>query len=227
MTLPPVPAYQFDCSQSHLPPHALCWPIMTSHTISYTIGDRLYLNITDRCTLECAFCPKHNDSYQVHDYDLSLDHRPTQDEIIGAIGNPAVYREIVFCGYGEPTLRLKVLLSTAAYIKSAGGRVRVNTDGLANRVHKRNVLPELAEYVDSVSVSMNAQDEPTYRRHCLPALPGSFTAMLEFLRLAPRYIGDVTATAIDGLEGVDIEACEALAKNCGVRFRRRELDVVG
>ena len=200
---------------------------MTSQTVSYTIGDRLYLNITDRCTLECAFCPKHNDSYQVHDYDLSLDHRPSLDEIIAGIDDPAAYSEIVFCGYGEPTLRLKVLLHAAKYIKSGGGRVRVNTDGLANRVHKRNVLPELAEYVDALSVSMNAQDELTYRRHCLPALPGSFSAMLEFLSLAPRYIEDVTATAIDGLEGVDIEACEVLARERGASFRRRELDVVG
>lgn len=200
---------------------------MTSQTISYTIGDRLYLNITDRCTLECAFCPKHNGSHRVHDYDLSLDHRPDQDEIIAALGDPTAYSEVVFCGYGEPTLRLKVLLRTAEYIKSTGGRVRVNTDGLANRVHKRNVLPELASCVDALSVSMNAQDEHTYRRHCLPALPGSFAAMLEFLSLAPLYIDDVTATAIDGLEGVDIPACEALARERGVRFRHRKLDVVG
>ncbi len=200
---------------------------MTVQTISYIIGDRLYLNITDRCTLECAFCPKHNGSHRVHGYDLRLDHRPTQDEIIAAIGDPAAYSEVVFCGFGEPTLRLKVLLNTARHIKAAGGRVRVNTDGLANRVHKRNVLPELADCVDALSVSMNAQDEPTYRRHCLPALPGSFAAMLEFLSLAPRHIDDVTATAVDGLEGVDVGACETLARECGVRFRRRQLDVVG
>lgn len=200
---------------------------MPAQTISYTIGDRLYLNITDRCTLECAFCPKHNSSNRVHDYDLSLDHRPTQEEIIASIGNPADYSQVVFCGYGEPTLRLKILLRTAEYIKSAGGRVRINTDGLANLVHKRNVLPELARCVDALSVSMNAQDESVYQRHCLPALPGSYAAMLEFLAAAPRYIEDVTATAIDGLDGVDIAACEALAKERGIAFRRRELDKVG
>ena len=196
-------------------------------TISYQIDDRLYLNISDRCTLECAFCPKHNGSWQVHDYDLNLDHRPSQDEIIAAIGDPGRYAEVVFCGFGEPTLRLKVLLHTARYIKSRGGHVRINTDGLANLVHKRNVLPEMAGCVDSLSISMNAQDEAVYRCHCLPALPGSFAAMLEFLRLAPRYIEQVTATAIDGLEGVDIQACESLARECGVAFRRRELDRVG
>ena len=196
-------------------------------TVSYTIGDALYLNITDRCTLACRFCPKHQGSRRVHDYDLTLDHRPSQQEITRALGHPADYREVVFCGYGEPTLRLKVLLETARQIKHAGGRVRVNTDGLANRVHRRNVLPELAEYVDALSVSMNAHDERLYNRHRAPALDGSFNAMLEFLRLAPDYIEDVTATAIDGLEGVDIDACKALAQARGVAFRRRRLDVVG
>lgn len=201
--------------------------LMPVQTISYTIGDCLYLNITDRCTLACTFCPKHNRSHRVHDYDLSLDHRPSQDEILQSIGNPADYREVVFCGFGEPTLRLKVLLETARHIRRAGGRVRVNTDGLANLVHKRNVLPELGECVDALSISMNAQNDSVYSRHCDPALPGSYAAMLDFLELAPDYIDDVTATAIDGLEGVDIAACRTLAQERSVSFRRRELDVVG
>jgi TatD family-associated radical SAM protein len=200
---------------------------MPKQTIHYTIGDNLYLNITDRCTLECRFCPKHNGSYRVHEYVLELDHRPTAEEIIAAIDDPARYREVVFCGFGEPTLRLKVLLEVAQFVKSGGGRVRVNTDGLANLVHKRDVLPELARCVDALSVSLNAQNEAVYRRHCAPALPGSYTAMLDFLAAAPHHIREVTATAIDGLEGVDIAACRALAEERGVAFRRRELDKVG
>ena len=200
---------------------------MIEQTLSYTIGDRLYLNITDRCTLECAFCPKHNGSCQVHEYDLSLNHRPEADEIIAAIDQPSRYTEVVFCGYGEPTLRLKVLLQVAKHVKAHGGRVRINTDGLANLVHKRNVLPELAHCVDALSVSLNAQDETIYRRHCRPALAGSYQATLDFLAEAPNYIADVTATAIDGLDGVDIAACAAIAEHRGVKFRRRELDLVG
>lgn len=200
---------------------------MTVPTLSYRIGNRLYLNITDRCTLQCAFCPKNNGSHRVHDYDLTLDHRPAQHEIIAAIDDAARYQEVVFCGFGEPTLRLKVLLETARHIKTQGGRVRVNTDGLANLFHKRNVLPEMAPWVDALSVSMNVQNAELYARHCLPALPGSFEAMLDFLAEAPRHIGEVTATAIDGLEGVDIDACRALAEQRGVKFRRRELDAVG
>lgn len=200
---------------------------MKNQQLSYVIGDSLYLNITDRCTLECAFCPKTQGILQVHDYDLTLDHRPSSQEIIEAIDDPAAYREIVFCGYGEPTLRLKVLLEVARHIKAHGGRVRVNTDGLANLANKRNVLPEMAECVDALSISLNAQNAQVYDRHCQPALAGSFDNMLEFVGEAPKYIKDVTATAIDGLEGVDIEACRALAEARGVKFRRRVLDVVG
>ncbi|MCU0767391.1 MAG: TatD family nuclease-associated radical SAM protein [Gammaproteobacteria bacterium] len=195
--------------------------------ISYPIGDRLYLNITDRCTLECTFCPKTLGRPQVHDYDLSLSHRPTVEEIVASIGDPGQYAEVVFCGFGEPTLRLKVLLEVARWVKARGGRVRVNTDGLANLVHKDDVLPLLGECVDALSVSLNAQDAEVYERVCQPGLPGSFEKMLGFLREAPRHVPDVTATAIRGLDGVDIPACERLAHALGVKFRARELDHVG
>lgn len=196
-------------------------------TISYPIRDSLYLNITDRCTLRCAFCPKYNGSRRVHDYDLTLDHRPSETEIMAAIGDPTAYDEVVFCGFGEPTLRLKTLVGVAAGIKAAGGRVRVNTDGLANRVHRRDVLPELAPVVDALSISLNAQNAAVYKLHCRPTLAGSFEAMLDFVASAAQQIEQVTATAIDGLDGVDIMACEALAKARGAAFRRRALDIVG
>lgn len=200
---------------------------MPQQTLAYRIDDKLYLNITDRCTLHCHFCPKHHGTHKVHDYDLTLQHRPVTEELINAIDAPDQYREIVFCGYGEPTLRLPVLLDIAAYIKAQGGRTRLNTDGLANRVHKRDVLPELGRVIDALSVSMNAADEAVYNKHCQPALDNAFNSMLDFLGAAPTYITDVTATAIDGLEGVDIAACQALATRLGVKFRRRILDIVG
>ncbi len=156
-----------------------------------------------------------------------MDHRPSPKEIIDAIEDPAKYDEVVFCGYGEPTLRLNVLLEVARTIKAAGGRVRINSDGLANLVHKRNTLPEMADCIDALSISMNAQDKSTYDRHTQPTLPDSYDAMLAFLTEAPKHIAQVTATALDGLEGVDITACEKLAEACGVHFRKRTLGRVG
>jgi TatD family-associated radical SAM protein len=195
--------------------------------ISYQIGNNLYLSITDRCTLECAFCPKTYGDMRVKDYDLTLNHRPTTDEVIASIDDPAAYDEVVFCGYGEPTLRLNLLLEVARHIKRQGGRVRLNTDGLSNLIHKHDTLPALGECVDALSVSLNAQNRETYDLHCRPNLPGSYEAMLAFLQRAPAYISNVTATAIDGLEGVDIAACEAIAKAMKVNFHRRILNQVG
>lgn len=200
---------------------------MQHSSLAYSIGNNLYLNVTDRCTLRCAFCPKHSAQPQVRGYDLSLKSRPELRELAAAVGDPRAYREVVFCGFGEPTLRLKLVLQLSDYIRSRHGRVRINTDGLANLVHKRNILPRLAGRVDALSVSMNAHDEAVYNRHCRPQLGGSYQAMLAFLEEAPRHVAEVTATAIEGLEEVDIDACRRLAQARGVRFRRRMLDVVG
>jgi len=200
---------------------------LSKETLVYTIGKNLYINLTDRCTLACEFCPKIQGSMDVHEYNLLLSHRHPAEEYIEKIGDPTQYDEIVFCGFGEPTLRIKELLQIATFCKEAGTQVRVNSDGLGNLVNKRNILPELSKCVDALSVSMNAQNEEVYDRHCVPAVKGSYDSMLEFLRLAPEYIPDTTATAIDGLEGVDIDACDAKAKQLKVKFRRRVLDIVG
>lgn len=195
--------------------------------IAYAIRNSLYLSITDRCTLVCEFCPKTLGDYQVQGYDLTMDHRPEVDEILQNLPDLEPYDEIVFCGFGEPTLRLKTLLAVAAEIKKRNKRIRLNTDGLGNLVHKRNILPELGNVIDSLSISMNAQNEEVYNRHCQPQLPGSYQAMLEFTRQAAEYIDEVTVTAINGLEGVDIDACNQIAERLGVKFRQRELDRVG
>ena len=196
-------------------------------TIGYTLRDSRYLNITNRCTLRCAFCPKFNDVWTVQDYQMRLRHEPTLKEIVLAAGNPADYREIVFCGLGEPTLRLYTLLDATLHLRQRARRIRLNTDGLANLVYGRDVTPDMEGLIDALSVSLNAQDEDTYNRHCRPKLPGAYEAMLEFVKCAREFVPEITLTAIDGLPGVDIAACEKTAQRLGVRFRRRVLDVVG
>jgi len=195
--------------------------------IAYTLHGNRYLNITSRCTLRCAFCPKFNGSWEVQQYELRLYDEPSVADIVTAAGDPSCYSEIVFCGLGEPTRRLDVLLEVAGLLRKEGARIRVNTDGLANLVHDRDVTPEFAGLVDAVSVSMNAHDELTYNRHCRPRHPQAFSAMLEFSRRVREHVPEVVMTAIDGLPGVDITACQGIADETGVTFRRRVLDVVG
>lgn len=196
-------------------------------TLVYDIGESRYINLGDRCTLRCQFCPKFNGSKQVHQYDLSLSERPSEQQIIDALGELKPDQEVIFCGFGEPTLRLKPLLSIAQYLKMHGARVRVNTDGLGNLVHKRNILPELSQHVDALSISLNAHSADVYQQHCQPQLPGSYEAVCAFIQQAPRYINQVTVTAIQGLSGVDIAACQTIAEQAGASFRIRYLDVVG
>ncbi|QYJ98394.1 TatD family nuclease-associated radical SAM protein [Shewanella alkalitolerans] len=200
---------------------------MSQSTLVYDIRNSRYLNITGRCTLRCQFCPKHNGSKQVHEYQLDLDHQPKADELIPLLGEVSQFDEYVFCGYGEPTLNLNTLLSVAREIKRRGGKVRVNTDGLGNLFHRRNILPELAEVVDALSISLNADTEAAYLKHCQPKLKGSYQALWDFIRMAPRYIDQVQVSAIEGLEGVDIDRCRALVLDAKAQFKHRKLGVVG
>ncbi|MBF0159158.1 MAG: YchF/TatD family DNA exonuclease [Magnetococcales bacterium] len=204
----------------------------SSETLAYTIGDGLYLNVTHGCTLHCQFCPKWTAPI-VHHYDLSLRRNPSVQQLLTAIeqvseGDISRYHEIVFCGYGESTLRLNVLLEVAAEVKRRGGRrVRINTDGLANRVYGRDVTPQFRGLIDAISISLNAQDEETYNRHCQPALSGSYAAMLAFVEAVRQHVPEVTLTAIRGLPGVDIDACRRIADTLGVHFRMRILHQLG
>lgn len=196
-------------------------------TLVYDIRNSRYLNITGRCTLRCQFCPKHNGSKQVHEYQLDLKRQPKAEEIIPLLGDVQSFDEYVFCGYGEPTLNLTTLLDVAKSIKAQGGKVRVNTDGLGNLFHRRNILPELATCVDSLSVSLNANTQESYAQHCKPKLKGSYEAVNEFIKLAPQYISSVQVSALDGLEGVDIKQCQQIIEDAGCEFKYRKLGIVG
>ena len=199
-----------------------------SPAIAYPLRGNCYLNITSRCTLRCSFCPKFNRNWVIGGADLRLRQEPNVDEVLAAVGDPRGYGEIVFCGRGEPTLRLYDAIEIAAQLQQRGARrIRLNTDGLANLVYGRDVTPDLEDAVNAVSISLNAQNETVYNRHCRPSLAGSYGAMLEFADRVRDFVPDVTLTAIDGLEGVDIAACERIARDLSMKFRRRVLGAVG
>ena len=193
--------------------------------IAYKIRDSLYLNITNRCTSKCVFCVRSTTDF-VKGYNLRLAHEPTVEELVEAIGDPTRYWEVVFCGYGEPLLRLDAVKTVAACVKQLGGRVRINTNGHGNLIYKRNILPELQGLVDSISISLDAQDEETYRRLCKPSFDNAFQEVINFIREAKFYIPDVQTTVV-AADGVDIDKCRALSDELGVKLRVRRLDSVG
>lgn len=146
---------------------------------------------------------------------------------MNAIGDPSPYDEVVFCGYGEPLLRLDLVKEVAATMKQEGVTVRINTDGQANLVHHRNILPELAGLVDSISVSLNAPDAETYQKICCSEFgERGYAALKDFLVEAKRHIPSVTATAVT-LPGLDIDACRKVADELQVEFRERLYNEVG
>ena len=193
--------------------------------ITYKIRDNLYLNITNQCTNKCSFCIRFHSDY-VKGHNLRLAEEPAEEELMHAIGDPSQYKEIVFCGYGEPLLRLDLVKSVAAWIKQNKGRVRVNTNGHGNLIYGRNILPELKDIVDSISISLDAHDEETYNRICRPSLKNAFRGVIEFIKEAVKFIPRVEVTVVT-LPGIDIEKCRKIAEDLGVEFRVRDLDVVG
>lgn len=191
--------------------------------IAYPLHDALYLNLTNRCPNDCTFCLRRN-RRGIGAADLRLTVEPGVEEVLEAVGDPRAYREIVFCGFGEPLLRPEVVREVAGELRrrypNDSLRLRVDTNGLANLVFGRNVLPELAGLVDALSISLNATTAGEYERLCRPSLPGAYPALLDFIREAVKVIPEVTLTAVD-LPGVDLEACRRLADELGARFRVR------
>jgi TatD DNase family protein len=195
---------------------------------TYVIRNSIYVNLTNACDAKCTFCPRTHDDFEVKGYDLRRPKDPRFEEIVEAIGDPARYDEVVFCGFGEPTLRMDTLKAVASWAKQRGVPTRLNTNGHADLINKRPTAPELVGLVDVVSVSLNAQDREVFERHCPSAFsPDGYTPMLDWI-VAARDAGlDVVLTAVEGLEGVDIEACRRIAEDLGVRFRGRTLHEVG
>jgi TatD DNase family protein len=187
----------------------------------YTIRDRLYINLTSRCTAHCVFCRRES-SPVASGYDLRLTDEHGVPEYLAAIGDPTRYAEIIFCGFGEPTLRLPELLEIALVLKARGCRLRMNTNGHGNLIHGRDIIPDLATCLDEISVSIDAGDAETYTRIVRPDFGSeSFAAVIDFVRACKGRIPRVTLTAVE-LPNLDLEPIERLARELGVDFRARE-----
>ena len=196
----------------------------------YPIRRGLYVNLTNRCSNRCTFCPRSGGDFVVKGHDLALEREPTADEILQAIAaaGPERYDEIVFCGFGEPTLRLDVMKDVARGVRArwAGRRIRLNTNGQGSAIAGRDIVPELVGLVDSLSVSLDAPDAATYERLCRPTLPNAFAAVCDFVRAAKGRIPEIRATAV-AVPGLDLAAVRHLAEELGVAFEVREYNVVG
>jgi TatD DNase family protein len=190
-------------------------------SFTYQIGNSLYINVTNRCNADCVFCDRKGEA-MIKGYNLKMQksEEPPASVYIDEIGDPSRYKEIVFCGYGEPTIRFDVIKEVAKYVKENGGSTRINTDGHGNFINKRDITPELEGLIDTVSISLNSVDAEQYAK-LMRVDEKMHSEMLDFARKAKGHTHVVMS--IVGLSEVDSEkARKFVTEELGVDFRERE-----
>jgi TatD DNase family protein len=198
------------------------------NTFVYPIRNSLYVALTSRCTNACIFCPRSiQPVVKGHYIGMTPAEEPSAEQVIAALSDPQRYDEIVFCGFGEPTLRLNTLLQVARWLKSKGMKVRLDTNGQGNLIHGRNIVPELAGLIDSVSISLNEHRSDLYQALVKSDFgEAAFEAVIAFAKECVRLLPDVTMSAVT-YPGVNVEAAREIAESIGAHFRVREYNEVG
>ena len=193
--------------------------------ILYRYQGQVYANITNRCNCRCTFCIRFLHPGVGDAETLWHDENPTKQQVLEAFQkfNFSGYQEIVFCGYGEPTCALDILLDAAAYARKEHGlRVRLNTNGLGSAENGRDIVPELQGVVDTVSISLNAPDEKGYLAVTRPQISDAFAQMKRFAVRCRDEGLDVRWTVVDVLSADEIARCQTLADETGIPLRVRK-----
>ncbi len=191
-------------------------------SFTYLLGNSLYINVTNRCNADCTFCRRKEDPF-LRGYNLGMkkSEEPSAEVYIKEIGDPKKYDQIVFCGYGEPTIRWDIVKEVAKYVKTNGGSTRINTNGHGNIINKKDITPEMKEVIDIVSISFNTFDSKQYAE-LMKISEDHFEAMKNFARLAKQYVKKVVMSVVS-LDEVEIEKSrKVVEEDIGVEFRVRE-----
>lgn len=198
-------------------------------TVTYIVKNGIYINLTNRCSNSCDFCIRKYGPGVYGSDSLWLEHEPSAFEVISDLERYDLsdFDEIVFCGYGEPTERMDVMLEVAAYIKSKSDiSVRLNTNGHGNLINGKDVTASMTGLIDTVSVSLNCADSESYARICHPIFgTGAYEALLDFARLSVPCVKKVVLSVVDTtLPQEDIEKCGNIAKSIGAELRIRPFE---
>lgn len=196
-------------------------------TISYREGCGLYLNLTNRCTNDCAFCVRNLHDSVGDAKSLWLEREPTLEEILADLKtrNFEEYSEFVFCGFGEPMMRLDILLEVAAYVRNRSNLpIRINTNGHANMIYGEDITPKLKGLVDTVSISLNSATAEGYDALCRPVFgKEAYDGLLDFASRAKTHVKKVVLSVVDVLPAEEIALCKKRAADVGVELRVREM----
>ena len=196
-------------------------------TILYKIDNSLYVNITNACPCACVFCVRQEHNSVGECENLWLEYEPSLEEILKEFEKHDLesYDQIVFCGYGEPLERLDIVLEIAKWIKGRSTTpVRVNTNGLADLIHKKETAYLLEGLVDAISISLNAPDAKTYLEISRPSLgEAAYSSLLHFATACKKVIPQVSFSVVDVISKEQIEACSKLADEMGIPLRVRTM----
>ena len=195
--------------------------------ITYIIGNKLYINLTNKCPCNCTFCIRNNGEGAYGSDSLWLDHDPDSNEAIDALKKHDLssFDEIIFCGYGEPTEALDVLLDCGKFIRSVCKTpIRINTNGLSDLINKKPTAPLFKGLADVMSISLNAPDEADYNAVTRPSFENAFQAMQDFAVSCLEYVPEVVMTIVDVIPKEQIDASQALADKLGVKLRVRKYE---
>lgn len=195
-------------------------------TITYEYGENLYVNPTNRCNLSCEFCVRRNGATALSQHDLWLTREPTREEILASIESRDLsrYRQLVFCGFGEPSYRMEDICWVIDALKAKGKKIftRMDTNGTGSLINGRDIAPDFAGRFDMVSVSLNTDTAEKYEALCHPQQPGAFQAMKDFTREVRRYVPRVMMTVVDTISPEEIEACRRICEEeVGAEYRVR------
>lgn len=202
-----------------------------SNILVYELDKKIYINLTNRCTNECIFCLR-QDKDDVCGQELWLDSEDfTSEDVIEQLKKFNLSSEVIFCGYGEPMLKFEVLRQVAKYIKETYPeiKIRVNTNGHANFIYKKNVVPELVGLVDEFSVSLNASNSEEYDELSQPKFENAYEEVKKFIKCSADAGIETVASIVDGYKGrrLDVEKCRKIAESLGAKLRVREWIVNG
>jgi len=197
-------------------------------SIVYKYKNNLYINITNRCPVICSYCIKIRWRKLFRGYNLGLDKEPSFKEICNLLEKKLItqnnIKEIVFCGYGEPLMRWKLVKKIALWIKTKFPnkfKIRVNTSGLSNAWYKTNICFHLKYVINSISVSLNAHNEAVYLKLHKTKIKNPFNKIIEFVKQAKKYIKEVSITTINH-PMIDVDKVRDIAKQLGVKFKMRK-----
>jgi TatD DNase family protein len=190
-------------------------------TYTYKLGDSLYLNITNRCNANCTFCRRKDDAF-IRGFNLKMSkaEEPDAEAYIKEIGDPKQFKEIIFCGYGEPTIRWDLVKQVAKYVKDNGGNTRLNTNGHCNYINKRNIAPEFKGLIDVVSISLNTADPRQYSV-MMGVETRLFNEMITFAKSVKQFVNKVIMSIVS-VSDVEVEkARKVTEEKIGAEFRVR------